>query len=46
MFMYDIQHEQKQDSLLNRMYKNRVVMDGEGFELAYDLIVLDEREVS
>ena len=30
------------DSLLNLVYQNNNVMDGEGFGLSYDLIVLEE----
>ena len=32
------------DSLLNLVCKNSYVMEGEGFEFSYDLIVLDESE--
>jgi hypothetical protein len=32
------------DSLMNLLYRNDDVMDGEAFELDYDLIVLDESE--
>jgi hypothetical protein len=32
------------DSLMNLLYKNNDVMNGEGYELSYDLIVPDESE--